>query len=81
MDKHLGKLPRCKEFIDMTVETTQQFQTRRCQKVIIDMQAEGLPLVEWKIWRKAGLRHEDYQLIKDKLEWNAYQGSEGKKYG
>jgi hypothetical protein len=70
MDKHLDKLPRCKDFISRFAETTQQFQIRRCKQVITNMQAEGVPLVEWKIWRKAGLRHEAYNLIKDKLDWN-----------
>ena len=74
LDKYIDKLPLSHDFIERVTETTQEFQIRRCQQIIWSMQAEGLPLVEWKIWRKAGLRHEDYNLIKDHLSWNSYQG-------
>ncbi len=73
LEKHLDKLPDCNDFIVKVSETTQQFQLRRCQRVIINMKQEGLPLIEWKIWRKAGLRQKDYNLIKDKLEWRFHE--------
>lgn len=75
LEKYIDKLPCCRDFISRASETTQQFQIRRCQKVILNMQAEGLPLIEWKIWRKAGVRPEVYCLIKDKLDWNSYKSS------
>lgn len=81
LEKYLDKLPCCNEFIANASETTQQFQLRRCQKVIINMQQAGLPLIEWKIWRQAGLKKEDYNLIKDKLEWILHESSEGIQYG
>lgn len=70
LEKHLDKLPSCNDFIVKVSETTQQFQVRRCQQIIMNMKLEGLPLIEWKIWRQAGLRQEDYNLIKDKLDLN-----------
>jgi len=73
LEKHLDKLPNCNNFMVKFSETTQQFQLRRCQLIIINMNQEGLPLIEWKVWRKAGLRHEDYNLIKDKLDWSLHK--------
>lgn len=68
LEKHLHKLPCCIEFIDKVSETKQQFQLRRCRIIIVRMQKEGLPLLEWRIQRQAGLRKEDYELIKNKIE-------------
>lgn len=72
LSNHLNKLPNCKEFISTFCETTQEFQIRRCQKIINDMQVEGIQLAEWKVWRKAGLRQEAYETIKGKLNWGSY---------
>ena len=69
LEKHLDKLPNCNDFIIKVSETTQQFQLRRCQQIIVNMKQERLPLIEWKIWRKAGITQADYHLIKEKLEW------------
>ncbi len=70
LEKYLGKIPNCNDFIVKVSETTQQFQLRRCQQVIKNIKQEGLQLIEWKIWRNAGLRQEDYHLINEKLDWN-----------
>lgn len=72
LSNNLDKLPNSKEFINTFCETMREFQIRRCQKIINDMQAEGVQLGEWKIWRKAGLRHEVYESIKGKLNWGSY---------
>lgn len=68
LEKHLNKLPCCTEFIEKGSETKQQFQLRRCRIIILRMQEEGLPLLDWRIQREAGLRKEDYDLIKGGLE-------------
>jgi len=81
LEKHLDKLPSCNDFITKVLETTQQIQLRRCQQIIMNMQQEGLPLIEWKVWRQAGITQEDYQLIKDKLLWSLQESSEGMQHG
>jgi hypothetical protein len=68
LEKHLDKLPKSAEFIDKVSETKQHFQLRRCQIILRRMQEEGLPLLEWRIQREAGLRKEDFELMKDKFE-------------
>lgn len=67
LEKHLHKLPYCTEFIDKVSETKWQFQLRRCQITVRRMREEGLPLLEWRIQREAGLSKEDYELIKGEL--------------
>lgn len=67
LEKYLDKLPCCKKFIDEVSETKQQFQLRRCQIIVRKKQEEGLPVIEWRIQREAGIGKEDYDLIKDKL--------------
>jgi len=67
LEKHIYKLPCCAKFIDKVAETKQQFQLRRCQIIILRMQEQGLPLLDWKIQREGGLRREDYELIKNEL--------------
>ncbi|MBB5335734.1 transcriptional regulator with XRE-family HTH domain [Pectinatus brassicae] len=74
LNKKKDKLPLSQAFIARVTETTQQFQIRRCQQIIKEMHAEGIFLPEWKVWRKAGLRHKDYNLIKNYLNWNSSQG-------
>ena len=67
LEKYLQKLPCCTEFIDKVSETKQQFQLRRCKIIILRMKEEGLPLLEWRIQREAGLRKVDYELIKAEI--------------
>lgn len=81
IEKHLHKLPCCTEFIDKVSETKQQFQLRRCQIIIVRMQEEGLPLLKWRIQRQAGLRKEDYELIKGKIEMVLHANHQDSRYG
>lgn len=73
LEKCLNKLPCCADFIEKVSETKQQFQLRRCRVVVMKMQREGLPLLDWKIQREAGLRKKDYELIKDELNLILYE--------
>lgn len=81
LEKCLHKLPCCAEFIDKVSETKQQFQLRRCQIVVSRMREEGLPLLEWRIQREAGLRKGDFELIKDKIELISHVNHEDLQYG
>jgi len=67
LEKNLHKLPLCAEFINTVSETIQDFQLRRCKYIVQRMKEEGLPLLDWRIQREAGLRKIDYDFIKDKL--------------
>lgn len=81
LEKHLDKLPQCEKFIATISETKQQFQLRRCQSIVTKMQDGGLPILDWKIQRQAGLRKEDYELIKDRVALLLHEVDEGAQYG
>jgi transcriptional regulator with XRE-family HTH domain len=81
IEKHLNKLPYCAKFISQICEIKSEFQLRRCCKIAAKMRAEGVPILEWKILREAGLRKEDYDLIKDDLELFLYKCGEEWQYG
>ena len=81
IEKHLHKLPCCAEFIDRVSETKQRFQLRRCQIIVRRMHEEGLPLLDWRIQREAGLRKEDYELIQGELEMILHGNHEDSLYG
>lgn len=81
LEKHLDKLSQCQKFIVKVSETKQQFQLRRCQMIIMKMQEENVPLLDWKIQRQAGLRKEDYKLIKDRFALRLHEADERLQYG
>jgi hypothetical protein len=81
LEKCLDRLPHCGKFIAKVSETKQQFQLRRCQIIIRKMQKEGLPLLDWKIQRQAGLKKEDYELIKEQLTLVPREIDKGFQYG
>lgn len=58
LDKHLDKLPLCKNFIDIHSESIEEFQRRRIIASIRSLLAENEELKPWKIIRRAGIRKE-----------------------
>lgn len=56
LEKHINKLPKCKEFIEHNTESIQEFQIRRVNKVCEDIMAQDRELTRWEIIRRAGLR-------------------------
>ena len=58
LDKHLDKLPLCKNFIDTHSESVEEFQRRRILASINYFLAEHSDPPTWKIVRRAGIRQE-----------------------
>ena len=56
LEKHLNKLPACKDFIDSHSETVEQFQRRRIVAAVAELQTTHADIPAWKIIRKAGIR-------------------------
>lgn len=56
IQKKSDKLPKTIEFIRKVSEDTVTFQKRRVEFLIEKMKEEGEPIIEWEIYRKAGLR-------------------------
>ncbi|WP_236717714.1 TnsD family transposase [Rummeliibacillus stabekisii] len=60
LEKHLDKLPMTKEYLNDQTENIKDFQIRRLQWAVKELQENGKDLSLWRIYRKAGIR-EDFQ--------------------
>ncbi|HSB92884.1 MAG TPA: TnsD family Tn7-like transposition protein [Flavitalea sp.] len=58
LEKHIDKLPLCKNFIDSHSESVEEFQRRRIIASIRSLLAENEELKPWRIIRRAGIRKE-----------------------
>lgn len=56
LEKCLDKLPGSKSFLNEITESVEEFQKRRVNKVIDEMQLNDERLATWKIMRMAGLK-------------------------
>lgn len=56
LQKKADKLPKTMEYIHKVSEDTVAFQKRRVEFTIDKLKKENEPILEWKIYRKAGLR-------------------------
>lgn len=56
LQKKAEKLPKTMEFISNVSEDVVAFQKRRVEFHIKELIEEGEPIIEWEIYRKAGLR-------------------------
>lgn len=53
IEKHLNRLPLTREIIEKAVESVEEFQKRKIRQVIVDMVANGEPLYESHVYRRA----------------------------
>ncbi len=66
LEKNIDKLPKCKAYLDEITETVEQYQIRRCKKIVDDNKnINGKFLRLWEIQRIAGIRTKDFEIIKD----------------
>ncbi|MFY3790683.1 TnsD family Tn7-like transposition protein [Ureibacillus sp. MALMAid1270] len=56
LQKKAEKLPMTMNYIKKVSEDTVAFQKRRVEFCIKKLKEEGEPIVEWQVYRKAGLR-------------------------
>jgi hypothetical protein len=64
LEKHLDKLPLCKNFIDSHLETVEEFHQRKIVAAVRELTEEGSALPTWVIIRRAGIRE---QFVTDTL--------------
>ncbi|WP_159780850.1 TnsD family Tn7-like transposition protein [Bacillus sp. N1-1] len=55
LQKKANKLPKTMEYLYQNVEGIATFQKRRVDSVIKQLERENMPIVEWKVYKKAGL--------------------------
>ncbi|WP_067842646.1 TnsD family Tn7-like transposition protein [Amphibacillus sediminis] len=68
LEKHLDKLPQTKKFLNEVTETIQQFQIRRCSKIIDQMLQEQESVKLWKVQRIGAVKSHHFHEIKPHLE-------------
>jgi len=49
-------MPKTKLFLGGSVESTEEFQQRRIKWAIRELEKEEKEIVEWRVFRKAGLK-------------------------
>jgi len=55
VEKNLRNLPLCKDFLQTMSESVADHQIRRCKYAIEELKREGLPIVRWRVERRAGI--------------------------
>ncbi|MFW7186060.1 TnsD family Tn7-like transposition protein [Lysinibacillus sp. BNK-21] len=68
LQRHLDKLSKTKRFLEIITEDIQDYQLRRCYKIIDRMLLEKDVITLWKVQRNAGIKTGCFQKIKPVLE-------------
>lgn len=68
LEKHLDKMPQTKSFLEAVKESVHDFQMRRINWAIQEIEREGLDLQWWRIVRKAGIRGEVAEQLREDFE-------------
>ncbi|HDR8070745.1 TPA: TnsD family transposase [Bacillus cereus] len=68
LERRVDKLSQTKELLEEITESVEQFQIRRCCKVIDQMITMDEPVILWKVQRIAAVKTHHFHEIKPKLE-------------
>ncbi len=69
LEKHLDKMPQTKDYLESVTETLEDYQIRRIQWAVKELNRRGEEVREWKILRVAGLR----EVCDEKVRLNPVQ--------
>lgn len=67
LEKHLDKLPKTKRYLGEHTESIKDFQIRRIQWAVQELQEEGQDLSLWRLYRKAGIRENFQNEIREEV--------------
>lgn len=67
LEKHINKLPETKSYIDSVKESKRDFQIRRVQWAIKEVENQGEEIQVWKVLRVAGIRKEYEDEIENEI--------------
>jgi hypothetical protein len=67
LEKNLDKLPKTKEYLGEIIETVEEFQIRRCRRIIKNKMGKGEEIRLWEIQRIAGIRSQTFNNLKATL--------------
>jgi hypothetical protein len=65
LEKNLSKLPKTEKYLEEILESVEQFQLRRCKKLIDNKIQNDQEIKLWQIQRLAGIRQDDFEKIKE----------------
>lgn len=68
LERHLEKLPITKKLLKQITESVEEFQIRRCYKVIDEMIREEVDIRLCRVQRLAGVKSKDFKKIRPILE-------------
>lgn len=68
LEKNLNKLPQTEKYLQEITETVEEFQLRRCKKIIKEKIEENSEIRFWEIQRLAAIRSNQFEKIKKKLK-------------
>jgi hypothetical protein len=63
LEKNLSKLPETGRYLSESIETIEEFQIRRCKKILNEKVHKGDQFKQWEIQRLAGIRNKEFQKI------------------
>lgn len=64
LENYKNKLPKAMRLISESEESLEDFQKRRVLFVMEQMQKEGMPIIQWRVYKKAGLTSEVSDEVK-----------------
>lgn len=67
LEHHLEKLPKTKLLIEKSIESIESYQIRRVRTIIEKMIENDEKLIEWKIYRKAGLKKNCSNKVQEEI--------------
>lgn len=67
LEKNLDKLPKTKAYLDKVIETTEEFQVRRCKNIIDEKTKNDEEIKLWELKRAAGIRDVAFEKIKNEI--------------
>ncbi len=79
VEKNISKLPMTEKYLKEMQETVEQFQLRRCKKIIDEKLKDEEVIKLWQVQRQAGIRSEAFKKLKEELTLYITMGE--KKYG
>lgn len=78
IEKKLDKLPKSKKFLDEVLESVEDYQIRRIDKVCSAMKEDGEELLKWKIIKRAGLRDSYAERLDKQVKFSILKYNKGK---
>ncbi|MGE7114175.1 TnsD family Tn7-like transposition protein [Lysinibacillus sp. NPDC047702] len=68
IERHLDKLPQTSKLLQEITESVQDFQLRRCYKIIDELLENNEPILLWQVQRVAAIKSNHFHEIKPILE-------------